>query len=143
MAKELMKISVETKPNGYSLDINGTGFFYFNELDLLAGFLTHIGLSEKKELERTTMLTMLFEAMLGETYNSNVEKLKKTIEMLQNKSNDMDKDIVSLQKGMPDMMKKADELKALLEEVKKTIKEANKLSKNELEQKLSDNKDIK
>ena len=36
MAKELMKISVETKPNGYSLDINGTGFFYFNELDLLA-----------------------------------------------------------------------------------------------------------
>lgn len=86
---------------------------------------------------------MLFEAMLGETYNSNVEKLKKTIEMLQNKSNDMGKDIASLQKGMPDMMKKADELKALLEEVKKTIKEANKLSKNELEQKLSENKDIK
>lgn len=121
-----MKISVDTKPNGYSLDVEGNGFFYFNEMDFVAGVIAHVAMKNKKELERGTMLSMIFEFMLGEVYTNNVDKLKQTIDRLQNKANDMDKDfssiekkISALEKDLPDIVTKINELKEQLKEAKK------------------------
>ena len=66
--KELKKILLKTVPNGYSLTVEGTECMYFNETDMLAGFLTHVGLCETANMDRGTILSTLFSAMLGEAY---------------------------------------------------------------------------
>ena len=44
----MKRITVQTLPNGYSLNFDGdrqNGYMYFNENDLLKGFMIHIGLN--------------------------------------------------------------------------------------------------
>lgn len=86
MKKELLnKIEVNTLPNGYGLSVNGEDFMYFNELDLLAGFMSHVGLQESKALERGTILSSLFSAMLGDAYADAVTLLKQRVGLLTSK----------------------------------------------------------
>ena len=57
--KELPKIEVETRPNGYSLKFHGMkqsgGYLYFTTEKLLRGFMLHIGLGMTGDLDTETM----------------------------------------------------------------------------------------
>lgn len=80
--KNLTKISLRTVPNGYTLTVNDTECMYFNEIDLIAGFLAHVGFQESKNLEKGTILSMLFSAMMGQEYADNVTVLKQRVGLL-------------------------------------------------------------
>lgn len=80
--KDLKQISLQTVPNGYAFSYDGHEFLYFNEVDLLAGIMAHIGSGETKEMEKGTILNCLFDVMLGEKYAKDVAKLNDTVNRL-------------------------------------------------------------
>ena len=84
MAKEkhFLKIEVHTLPNGYSLDVDGTGYMYYNEIDLIAGFMAHVGLSETNYMDRGSILSALMSAMIGDAYSDAVTTLKQRVGLL-------------------------------------------------------------
>ena len=84
MAKEkhFMKIEVHTLPNGYSLDVDGTSYMYYNEIDLIAGFMAHVGLSETNYMDRGSILSALMSAMIGDAYSDAVTTLKQRVGLL-------------------------------------------------------------
>ena len=84
MAKEkhFMKIEVHTLPNGYSLDVDGTGYMYYNEIDLIAGFMARVGLSETNYMDRGSILSALMSAMIGDAYSDAVTTLKQRVGLL-------------------------------------------------------------
>ena len=85
MKKDFVNIDLKTLQNGYSLSVNGEDFMYFNETDLLAGFMAHVGMQESKALERGTLLSNLFSAMMGEAYADAVSTLKQRVGLLTSK----------------------------------------------------------
>lgn len=90
MAKKVFKkITVATLPNGYSLDVDGEGFMYFNELDLLAGFLARVGSASAKDMEKNELLNALFNMMLGQKYQNDVDRLKQTVNRLEARYTDV------------------------------------------------------
>lgn len=80
--KHLKQISLQTVPNGYAFSYDGHEYLYFNEVDLLAGIMAHIGSGETKEMEKGTILNCLFDVMLGEKYAKDVAKLNDTVNRL-------------------------------------------------------------
>ena len=84
MAKEkhFMKIEVHTLPNGYSLDVDGTGYMYYNEIDLIAGFMARVGLSETNYMDRGSIMSALMSAMIGDAYSDAVTTLKQRVGLL-------------------------------------------------------------
>lgn len=85
--KELKKILLKNVPNGYLLTVEGTECMYFNETDMLAGFLTHVGLCETANMDRGTILSVLFSAMMGEAYADQVTTLKQRVGLLSSQYN--------------------------------------------------------
>lgn len=64
--RQLKKITVQTLPNGYSLDFDGArhkGYMYFNEHDLLKGFMIHIGLNMTEQLSMENIDDFLVAVM--------------------------------------------------------------------------------
>jgi chromosome segregation ATPase len=82
MKKDIVKIAIETVPNGYRLQVNGENFMYLTETDLLAGFISHVGLQKNGAMERGTILSGLFYAMLGDEYAEAVTTLKQRVGLL-------------------------------------------------------------
>ncbi len=84
MAKEkhFLKIEVHTLPNGYSLDVDGTGYMYYHEIDLIAGFMARVGLSETNYMDRGSILSALMSAMIGDAYSDAVTTLKQRVGLL-------------------------------------------------------------
>ena len=80
--KHFLKIEVHTLPNGYSLDVDGTGYMYYNEIDLIAGFMAHVGLSETNYMDRGSILSALMSAMIGDAYSDAVTTLKQRVGLL-------------------------------------------------------------
>lgn len=85
--KEKLQLSLQTLPNGYGFTVNGVGYMYFNLVDLLAGFLTHVGLEDTASMERGTILSTLFSAMMGNAYADAVTTLKQRVGLLTNQYN--------------------------------------------------------
>ena len=86
MAKsELQKISVKTLPNGYELKVNGHDYMYFNPMDLLAGFMVHVGLQETDYMENGNILTMLFQTMIGKEWEKNIQAMRNRIKDMEDK----------------------------------------------------------
>ena len=85
--KELKQIMLKTVPNGYALTVEGTECMYFNEVDMLAGFLAHVGLCESANMDRGTILSVLFSAMMGEAYANDVTTLKQRVGLLTSQYN--------------------------------------------------------
>lgn len=86
MAKsELQKISVKTLPNGYELKANGHDYMYFNPMDLLAGFMVHVGLQETDYMEKGNILTMLFQTMIGQEWEKNIQAMRNRIKDMEDK----------------------------------------------------------
>lgn len=100
MKNKLRKITLQTLPNGYSLDVEGLhpgGFLYFNEMELLAGFITHVGLHEANPMESTTMLRILFQTIVGQEYVEAADNMQKTVEELTKRCQDIEKKLRELQ----------------------------------------------
>lgn len=88
MAKqEKRQIKVSTLPNGYSLKVDGQEYMYFNMMDLLAGFMVHIGLQEADCMEKGNILTMLFQTMIGQEWEKNITAMRNRIKDMEEKLN--------------------------------------------------------
>ena len=87
--KVFKKIVVMTHPNGYSLNIEGDEFMFFNELDLLLGFLSHVGTGNTNDMEKSELINALFNMMLGQKYTQDVDKLKMTVNRLEARYTDV------------------------------------------------------
>jgi cysteinyl-tRNA synthetase len=83
--KNLSKIEVKTLPNGYALTVDGKEYMYFNEIDLMAGFMGHVGMREVDYADRGTILSSLMSAMLGDTFTDAVATLKQRVSLLSGK----------------------------------------------------------
>ena len=83
--KNLPKIKVSTLPNGYALTVDDQEYMYFNEIDLLAGFMGHVGMREVDYADRGTILSSLMSAMLGDTFTDAVATLKQRVSLLSGK----------------------------------------------------------
>ena len=57
--KQLTKVSVQTLPNGYSLDVDGKGYMYFTLQELVEGIFVHVGLHKLDWLERDTITALM------------------------------------------------------------------------------------
>ena len=57
--KKTHKILLVTVPNGYSLEVDGTGYMYFTLPELVEGFFTHIGLGIANYCEEQVMRDLL------------------------------------------------------------------------------------
>lgn len=57
--KQLTKVSVQTLPNGYLLNVDGRGYMYFALQELLEGFFVHVGLNKLDWLDRDTITDLL------------------------------------------------------------------------------------
>lgn len=86
--KTLTQIKLETLPNGYSLTINNEGFMYFNEIDLLAGFLSRVGMGETHQMDRGSIISSLFAAMMGDAYTNAVSTLRQRVSIMMNQLED-------------------------------------------------------
>lgn len=74
---DLKKISVETKPNGYALDVDGNGFLYFSASDLLEGFMYHVGLGMDGACSSEIIHDMLVTAMNWKENKDAVMEIKR------------------------------------------------------------------
>ena len=124
MAKKVFKkISVQTLPNGYSLSIEGNNFMYFNEVDLLAGFLARVGSGQTKEMEKGDILNALFDIMLGQKYAQDVTKLNDVVMRLETKYSERLTKLEKEIKVIDDAIEKHATMKKQLEIVTKMTKE--------------------
>lgn len=57
--KQLTKVSVQTLPNGYSIDVDGKGYMYFTIQELMEGIFVHVGLHKLEWLDRDTITDLL------------------------------------------------------------------------------------
>lgn len=85
--KEKLTLSLQTVPNGYVLKVEDQEFMYFNEVDLLAGFLSHVGMGETSPMDKGTIISSLFSAMMGNAYADAVTTLKQRVGLLTSQYN--------------------------------------------------------
>ena len=83
--KDFTKIKVSILPNGYALTVDDQEYMYFNEIDLMAGFMGHVGMREVDYADRGTILSSLMSAMLGDTFTDAVATLKQRVSLLSGK----------------------------------------------------------
>lgn len=75
------------KVKTYELHVGGGEFIYYNKVDLLAGFLAHVGMSETSPMDKGTILSGLFSAMMGDAYADAVTTLKQRVGLLTSQYN--------------------------------------------------------
>lgn len=75
--KKLTPIKVETVPNGYTLDVNGQGYMYFNLEELLKGFMVHIGLNELEYINMEGLESFIEAAVKWKDNGKLVKELTK------------------------------------------------------------------
>ena len=115
MAKEkLIKINVRNLPNGYSLTVGTQEYMYYNPMDLLAGFMVHVGLQQTEYMEKGNILTMLFQILVGEQWEDNVNAMYGRI-------NDMDSRLTGTLNNLNKTAKIGDKLEPRINEIDSTI----------------------
>ena len=115
MAKEkLININVKNLPNGYSLTVGTQEYMYYNPMDLLAGFMVHVGLQQTEYMEKGNILTMLFQILVGEQWEENVNAMYGRI-------NDMDSRLTFTLNRLEKTSKIGDKLEPRVNEIDETI----------------------
>ena len=115
MAKEkLININVKNLPNGYSLTVGTQEYMYYNPMDLLAGFMVHVGLQQTEYMEKSNILTMLFQVLVGEQWEDNVNAMYSRI-------NDMDSRLTFTLNRLENTAKLGDKLDPRINEIDSTI----------------------
>jgi hypothetical protein len=142
MKNKLRKITIQTLPNGYSLSVEGLhpgGFLYYNEMELLAGFITHVGLHEANPMESTKMLRIMFQTIIGQEYVEAADNMMQTVAKLTKRCQEIEKKLSELQA----------EANAIKKPKKKKKVDANEINDEaeaklkEIEKRLKDNPNIK
>ena len=124
MAKKVFKkIVVMTHPNGYSLNIEGEEFMFFNELDLLLGFLSHIGSGNTNDMEKGDLINALFNVMLGQKYTQDVDKLKMTVNRLEARYTDVTAKLQRELENVKEANERHEKLTKRIEELTKLVDE--------------------
>ena len=115
MAKEkLININVKNLPNGYALTVGSQEYMYYNPMDLLAGFMVHVGLQQTEYMEKGNILTMLFQVLVGEQWEDNVNAMYGRI-------NDMDSRLTFTLNRLEKTAKIGDKLEPRVNEIDETI----------------------
>ena len=100
-AKEQKKLAIllRTMVNGYSLEVNGEGYMYFNAQSMLEGFLVHIGLERLESMTKEEIKDMLNSLKDG----SAVKKLQVEVTSLKELMDDQKKQIRDLKKTIKEL----------------------------------------
>ena len=129
--KNLAKIKVSTLPNGYALTVDDQEYMCFNEIDLLAGFMGHVGMREVDYADRGTILSSLMSAMLGDTFTDAVATLKQRVSLLSGKyettMSKMDDAIAFVNNAQKQIERLEKDIKNLQDGFKAALNENNKL----------------
>ena len=92
-------ILLRTMVNGYSLDVNGEGYMYFDAQSMLEGFMVRVGLERLEEMTREEIKDMLDSLKDG----SAVKKLQAEVTGLKALVNDQKKEIRNLKKTIKEL----------------------------------------
>ena len=112
--KELIDINVHKLSNGYSLTVGTQEYMYYNPMDLLAGFMVHVGLQQTEYMEKGNILTMLFQVLVGEQWEDNVNAMYSRI-------NDMDSRLTYTLNNLNKTAKLGERLEPRINEIDETI----------------------
>ena len=121
---KLPKISVSTLPNGYSLKIDGQDYLYFNMMELLAGFMVHVGLQDTDYMDKGNILTMLFQTMIGQEWEKNITSMRSRIK-------DMEDNLGRTIAHLEQTAKVGDRLEPRINELNETIRSLNENIENQ------------
>lgn len=80
-----LKINVSTLPNGYCLKIDEQEYMYFNVMELLAGFMVHVGMQKTDYQDKGDILTMLFQTMVGHEWEHTITSLNSRVKDLEDR----------------------------------------------------------
>ena len=83
-----VKVSVITFNNGYSLDVNGKGYLYFDVVELAKGLILHAGLgrtSPTTKFGRDALLKAMGNGSAERQLQLEINELQKKVESLTNK----------------------------------------------------------
>ena len=130
MDKNHPKLSLRTVPNGYALTVEGEEFMYFNLMDLLAGVCVHIGMQKTEEMERGSIVTMLFETMLGKKWEESLIRMSSKVSSLESKTEETSKRLNNAikigEKAEPELQK----IKNTLFDLTNSIKEQKRVNRD-------------
>ena len=79
------KIQVSTLPNGYCFKIDEQEYMYFNVMELLAGFMVHVGMQKTDYMDNGDILTMLFQTMVGQEWENTITSLNSRVKDLEDR----------------------------------------------------------
>jgi hypothetical protein len=114
--KHLRDIEVRKLPNGYTLEFEGmkkAGYLYFNERDLLKGFMIHIGLEQNDELSMENIDDFLETAIKwheNEKAIAEIEFLKSRVKIAEGKRNAMALRLIQERSRLVNLVKAIDRL---------------------------------
>ena len=94
-----LAILLRTMVNGYSLDVNGEGYMYFDAQSMLEGFMVRVGLERLEEMTREEIKDMLDSLKDG----SAVKKLQAEVTGLKALVDDQKKEIRNLKKTIKEL----------------------------------------
>ena len=83
-------IQVETKKAGYSLDVNGQGYMYFDVVELAKGLILHAGLGRKSpttKFGRDALLRAMGNGSAERRLQQEINKLQSEVVSLNNELN--------------------------------------------------------
>ena len=83
-----VKVSVMTLNNGYSLDVDGKGYLYFDVVELAKGLILHAGLgrtSPTTKFGRDSLLRAIGTGSAEKKLQKEINELQKKVESLTNK----------------------------------------------------------
>ena len=83
-------IQVETKKAGYSLDVNGKGYMYFDVVELAKGLILHAGLGRKSpttKFGRNALLRAIGNGSAERKLQQEINKLQSEVVSLNNELN--------------------------------------------------------
>ena len=119
MAKEFIQINVKTLPNGYALTVGECSYMYYNENDLLDGFMYHVGLGENGYTDREAIEEFLTASIAYRSDNGSTAKkmlkTEKVNESLRSMCDTLRKRIKALESGL-EKTKGKSEMRRLLED---------------------------
>ena len=121
---------------------------YFNEMELLAGFITHVGLHEANPMESTKMLRIMFQTIVGQEYVEAADNMMQTVEELNKRCQEIEKKLRELQAEANATKKAKDPVKETKSKKKKEV-DPNEMNDEaaaklkEIEERLKDNPNIK
>ena len=81
-------VKVETLKNGYSLDVDGKGYMYFDVVELAKGLILHAGLgrtSPTTKFGRDSLLRAIGNGSAEKKLQQEINKLQNEVFTLQNK----------------------------------------------------------